>query len=45
MKTCFSIKNLNLYYGEKQALKNINMEIVFIIFMYKTKMEKKQEDS
>lgn len=28
MKTCFSIKNLNLYYGEKQALKNINMEIL-----------------
>lgn len=28
METCFSIKNLNLYYGDKQALKNINMEIM-----------------
>ena len=28
METCFSVKNLNLYYGDKQALKNINMEIM-----------------
>ena len=27
MDTCFDVKNLNLYYGEKQALKNINIDL------------------
>ena len=27
METCFEVKNLNLYYGEKQALKNLNLTI------------------
>lgn len=27
LNTIFEIKNLNLYYGEKQALKNINLDI------------------
>lgn len=27
MKKAFSVKNLNFYYGEKQALKNISMDI------------------
>lgn len=27
MEKCFEIKDLNLYYGEKQALKNISMDI------------------
>ncbi len=27
MENCFEIENLNLYYGEKQALKNLNLSI------------------
>ncbi|MCI5773330.1 MAG: phosphate ABC transporter ATP-binding protein PstB [Erysipelotrichaceae bacterium] len=27
MDTCFEVTNLNLYYGEKQALKNLNIEL------------------
>ncbi len=27
METCFDVKNIDLFYGEKQALKNVNMEI------------------
>lgn len=28
MEKAFSIKNLDLYYGENQALKNINLDIM-----------------
>ena len=27
METCFDVKNIDLFYGDKQALKNVNMEI------------------
>lgn len=27
METCFEVKDLNLYYGEKQALKQLNLTI------------------
>ena len=27
MDTCFNVKNLDLYYGEKHALKNLNIDL------------------
>ena len=39
MDTCFDVKNLNLYYGEKQALKNINSELYKKFFLNKEELQ------